>query len=362
MSETTGLVTASVTSVWPPTSVTLRGGHRRVEAAQLRQRLRRRGAHGQQHRRQQPARLGAGRRDVVDVDEDGGAAHVLAAERDGIAVGHEQLGAGQVERGDVLADAGRHDDRRVVAGGAGEEPGQEVVGQLAGRQRQAEAYDRFELPEAADDEVAVGRLGLGRLAVAWLTVVDEEGGHGSRRPAGAHVEQEVAHDERLFRSHAHRRGRVQHAVRRGLGGDVPVVARHHHVEVADAERAEPAQGALDRAEPVAREDADGQPVSVQPPHQVLGAFVGRRRVGGVELEPLECERGGVARLAGRQREDPLEDELVGRAADGALDGGEVQGAGVRQRAVEVEEDGTQPERPRGAHAGAAALAVTWRRP
>ena len=70
------------------------------------------------------------------------------------------------------------------------------------------------------------------------------------------------------------------------------------------------------------------------------------------------ERGRVARSPGGQRQDPLEDELVRRAADLALDGGEVERAGVRERAVEVEEDGPQAERPRGAHAGAAAAALT----
>ena len=274
----------------------------------------------------------------------------------------EHLGARQVDGGDVLAHARRDEQGRVAAGGAGQEPGQQVVGQLARRQRQAEPDHVFEFGEAADDEVAVGRLRLGSLAVAGLAVIDEVGGDGAGRPAGAHVEQEVADDERLLRRHAHRRRRVQHAVRRRLGRDVAVVAGHHDVEVVHGERGEAAQRALDRAEPVAREDADGEAGPAQPPHQLLGAFVGRGGVGGGQLEPLQRERGGVARLARGQRQDPLEDELVRRAADLALDGREVEGAGMGERAVEVEEDGTEPERPRGAHAGAPALTLTRRRP
>ena len=122
-------------------------------------------------------------------------------------------------------------------------------------------------------------------------------------------------------------------------GDVAVVAGHHDVEVVHGERGEMAQRALDRAEPVAREHADCEPGPAQPPHQLLGAFVGRGGVGGGQLEPLQRERGGVARLAGGQRQDPLEDELVRRAAHFALDGREVEGAGMGERAVEVEEDG-----------------------
>ena len=57
---------------------------------------------------------------------------------------------------------------------------------------------------------------------------------------------------------AHGRGRVQHAVRRGLGRDVAVVAGHDDVEVGQRERGEAAQGALDGAAPVAREHADGE--------------------------------------------------------------------------------------------------------
>ena len=70
------------------------------------------------------------------------------------------------------------------------------------------------------------------------------------------------------------------------------------------------------------------------------------------------KRSSVAAAASRaapsgSAEDPLEHELVRRAAYFALDGGEVERAGVRQRAVEVEDDGPQPERPRAAAAGAA---------
>ena len=214
--------------------------------------------------------------------------------------------------------------------------------------------------EAADDEVAVGRVRRRALAVPRLAVVHEKRGDGAGGAAGAHIEQEVADDEGLLRSDAHGGGRVPHAVRRGLGRDLAVVPGHDDVEVVQCERAEAAQGALDRAQPVAREDADGQPGRAQPADELLRTFIGRGGVRRLEFEALQGEGGRGARLARGQREDPLEYELVRRTADFALDRGEVKSAGMRQRAVEVEEDGPQPERPRSA--GAAVLAVTWRRP
>ena len=97
---------------------------------------------------------------------------------------------------------------RVVAGDAGEVPGQQVVGQLARRQRQAEPDHVLQLRQTADDEVAVAVLGRGRLAVAGRAVIDEVGGHGAGRAARLHVEQEVADHEGLLGCHAHRRGGV----------------------------------------------------------------------------------------------------------------------------------------------------------
>ena len=141
-----------------------------------------------------------------------------------------------------------------------------------------------------------------------------------------------------------------------------VVARHDDVEVVHRQRGEAAQRPPDRAQPVACEHADRQALALEPPHELLGSLVGRGGVGGGQLEALQGQRGGVARLTRRQRQDPLEDELVRRAANLALDGGEVERAGVGERAVEVEEDGPKPERPHGAHAGRGSLAVTLRRP
>ena len=123
---------------------------------------------GQQHRRQQPARLGAGGRDVVDVDEDGGAADVLAAERDRVAVRDEQLGAGEVEGGDVLADAGG-DTTRAGSSPAtpARNPASRSLGSLPRRQRQAEPDDvapaRRRRPTTKSQSAVVRR---GRLAVA----------------------------------------------------------------------------------------------------------------------------------------------------------------------------------------------------
>ena len=74
VSETTGRVTASVTSVCPPTSVTpARGGGRRPGRRSSASASDGVVPGGQQHRRQQPARLRSDGGDVVGVDEHGGA-------------------------------------------------------------------------------------------------------------------------------------------------------------------------------------------------------------------------------------------------------------------------------------------------
>ncbi len=336
-------------------------GGRRGEPLQQSSRLGRRRARREKHGREEPARLRSGGRDVVGVDEHGGRTDVVTAERDRVAVRHQELGALQVDRGDVLSDRRRH-HQGGVAGEAAEERGQPLVGQLARCERQSEPDDLSQFREAADDEVAVGHVGLARLAVAGCAVVAQIGGHGAGRAPGLHVQQEVPDDECLRGGHAHGRRRVEHAVRSRLRRDLAVVARDDDVEVLQGERVEPAQRALHRAQPVAGEYADCEPLGAEPADERLGALVGGRRVRRGQLEALEGERRRVAGLAGWQREDPLEEVLVRRAADLALDGGEVERARVRERTVEVEDDRPEPERPRAAHAGAAVPALSRRRP
>ncbi len=253
---------------------------------------------------------------------------------------------------DVLAHGGR-DDHGRVGGELAEEPGQQVVRQLAGRQRQPQPDDRLELGEAVDHEVAVGRVRRRVVDVArGASAVDEVGGDGSGRPPRLHVEQVVADDERLLRRGAHHLGGVHDAVRRRLGGEA-VVAGHDDVEVGGGERGEAQQGAVDGRPPVTREHADRDAGRAEGSDDVLNAVVGLGGVGGGKLEALEGRRRGVALGAGRKLLDPLEHEAVRRAADLALDRGEVERPGARERAVEVEEDGPQAKRPRAAAAPAA---------
>ena len=268
-------------------------------------------------------------------------------------MGGQQFGAAEHDGGHILAHTRGHEQSRVVAGGARQEPGQQVPGQLALRQRQPEPHDGAQLGQPSHDEVAVGGAWLRRLSVAKGAVIDEVGGQGARCPACLCVQYEVAHDQHLLGTDAHRRRGVQHAVRRGFGRQLAVVSGDDHIEVGGAKRTEAAQGALDGAAPVTRMHAHLESLGLEPLHERLGAFVGRRGPGGGELEALQRARRRGALVALRQREDPLEHELVRRAADVALDGREVERAGVSERAVEVEEDGTQPERPCGAHAGMA---------
>ena len=262
--------------------------------------------------------------------------------------------AAEFERRDVLAHRAGDQDGRVV-GELVEEPSQQVVGQLAGRQREPQPDDGVELAQAADDEIAVGGVRLRVVDVARAAAsVDEVRGGCSRRPAGLHVEEVVADDERLLRRGAHHPGGVDDAVRGRLGREA-VVASHDDVEVGGRQRGEAEQGAVDCRPPVARQHADGDAGRADGADDVLGAVVGLGGVRGGQLEALEGGGRGVSRRPSGELLDPLEHEAVRRAADLALDGGEVERAGARQRAVEVEEDGAKAERPRAASARAARL-------
>ena len=210
---------------------------------QQRQRLRGRGPGGEQHRGEQPAGNAARGGDVVGVHEHRIRREVPARQRDGVAVRHERVRAGDVQGGHVLADAGGDEHRRVGRRKAAEVPGEQLVGQLAVGKRQAEPDDVVQLGEAVHHEVAVGvlraaelvRSRAGELPGAAVRQV------GGQRPGGApglHVEDEVADHERLLGGHAHRRGGVQDAVGCGLGRDL-VVARDDHVEVVGVQVAKP---------------------------------------------------------------------------------------------------------------------------
>jgi len=86
---------------------------------------------GQQDGGQQPARLGAGRGDVVGVHRDRVTAEIGARERDRVAVRDDDLGARDVERGDVFAHRGADQHRGIGRVESAEERRQEVGRQLA---------------------------------------------------------------------------------------------------------------------------------------------------------------------------------------------------------------------------------------
>ncbi len=328
------------------------------------QRLRWSRARRQQHGRQQPPRVRSHCGHIVGVDERREVPQVRAGERDGVAVRDQGGVPRDVERHDVFADPGRHED-----GGVGgprrrrQVPGKQVVGELAGGQGQAEPDDSVELGQAVHDEVGravvavagdrLGRCGRGAGGVrqgrgGGLTgrrrgpAVGEKGGHGAGGPPREHVQHVVPDDEQLRRRHAHGRGGVPHAVRRRLGRGL-VVARDHDVEARGVQVREAREGRVHRRPAVAREHPDLEAGVAQPPHELLGAGVGRGLRGAGQLEAFERgERGEALRPCG-QRLDPLEHEAVRRATDLALEGGEVEGAGARERAVEVEQHRAQAE-------------------
>ncbi len=263
-------------------------------------------------------------------------------------MGDHHFVAAHIEGGHVFADPGADEHGRVGGAQAAQIVGEQVVGQLALRQRQAEAHDRLEVAEATDDEVAVRRLGaghvrrpLGRVAVAEIH------GDGAGVAAGLHVQAEVAHHEHAFHRHAESLGRQADAVGGRLGSH-GVVACDDDVEVGGADVREALQAPLHRGAPVAGEDAQRQAQLPQPLNDRFGALVGFRAGGAVELEPLQRRLRPLTLCALRQPGDELEKVRVRRAAQGLPDGLEVDGARPRERAVEVKENGLRAER-RHAH-------------
>ena len=231
-------------------------------------------------------------------------------------------------------------------------PGEQLVGQLAVGQRQAEPDHVVQLGEAVHHEVAGGVLGAAELV---RTVAEELPGAAVRqvgrqrtgRASGQHVEHVVADHERLRGGHAHRRSCVEHAVGGGLGRD-PVVARDDHVEVAGVQVAKTREGSPDGRQAVPREDADLESLGAQVPDETLGVLVGLGPGGAGQLKPFQRGQRILALRAGGQRLDPFQKEAVGRTADLTFDGREIEGARTRERAVEIEEHGPQTKRPRAA--------------
>ena len=123
-----------------------------------------------------------------------------------------------------------------------------------------------------------------------------------------------------------------------------VVACHDDVEPLEGQRRDLLERPGHRRAAVAGEDADAQPGVAKRAHQFDGALVRRGAGRALQLEELQRSLGRVA-LFPLQTLDELEHEAVRRAADLPLDGVEVEGPGMRERAVEVEQDGAQPERP-----------------
>ena len=280
-------------------------------------------------------------------------------------------------------------------------PAQKGIWQLARRQREAEAHDLAQPAETVHDEVARGSLRAavgaghagfgsrrdcfgrrrhgsdgGRVTVRRHRLVHsldagaqvgDVGGHGAGGMAGEDVEYVVADHERLGRRHAHEICGVQDAVGRRFGAHA-VVPCEHDVELAGREPREARQGTLHRGQAVAREDADFETERAEVVDEVLGALVGRAGHCRGELEASESGEGVVLPGPRRQCLDPLEHELIRRAADLVLDGREVELAGDGEGAVEVEEHGPQVEWAHGGPASSArhrgdAPALTWlRRP
>ena len=110
----------------------------------------RRAADREQKGRQQPAGQGSGRGDVVGIDQHRIVSDRIGGEGDGVRLQDQDLLPGHVHGGDVLADARVDQKRRVLEREFIEKLLQEIIGQLAGRQRNAHADEPVELREVTD--------------------------------------------------------------------------------------------------------------------------------------------------------------------------------------------------------------------
>ena len=283
---------------------------------------------------QRGSRAGGG--DVVGVDEHGERPEVGAGERDGVAVRDEDLVADHVEGGHVLADPGA-DEHGGVARAV---PGTREVARPAGRWAACPAGSGrprrttpSSSPRRADDEVAVRRRrGVVRVPAppaASPPLFVEVGGHGAGRVARP-ARRGGSRRRRAARSGGtpSRRAACSTPSGAGLGGRSSSRVTID-VEVGGASSTRSCSGrrrGSTAARPLRVSTPSRRPSPRSRAHELLGARVGLGLRCAGELEPLEGGERGVALAALRQRQDALEHERVRRAADLALDGGEVERA------------------------------------
>jgi hypothetical protein len=154
---------------------------------------------------------------------------------------------------------------------------------------------------------------------------------------GLDVEVKITHQQEFVRVDVKTPGRLQNPFGIGFGAD-GIVAGDDQVEIGKAQVFEIRQRPFDRRQAVAGQDADRQSLGAEKSNEFLGAVVrarlGRRRhFHGVQ-------RGLVLpalRFVGQGR-NVFQDGLVRGAADGGLDGLEIDGKRARQRAVEVKKN------------------------
>ena len=272
------------------------------DVAEQVQRLGGRAARGEQDGRQQPAGLGARGRDVVRVHGDGVAAEVGGRQRDRVAVRDEDLVAGDVERGDVLAEGGADEHRRVGGAevargsrpadrpGACPGPGASPVARSPSSSS-SESMTKSQAPsgQSAPDGSASTSGELARPPAAPASrLVRKAVTAPAARPASASRMKSPTTSTRAG-STPMRRRRAEHAVGRGLGR-VGVVARDDDVEVGGVEVVEVAEGAVDGRAAVARDDAELEAVPAEPAHGLLRPGVGPRPGRPFELEALAAPR------------------------------------------------------------------------
>ncbi|VTR67631.1 hypothetical protein DESC_610214 [Desulfosarcina cetonica] len=283
---------------------------------------------GQKEGGQHPVGRGAGRGQIVGIDRNRVTADGCGGKGDRIGFKHQHRLALDVHGGRILPHGGAHDYRRVVHGVTGQKLGEKGVGQFAGRQCQAVGDDRLELVQGGGHEIAIQPLGQGR-------TVAQVSGQSAGPATGLHVEKKIAHHQDVRRVHAQPLGGQAHALT-GRFDAHRVLTGHHDADIGHREIGEMRQGLAHGCTTVAGENADGQPDSLEPGQQRLGAGVRPGGGSAVQFEAVQLpgHLGQANRIV-----DPghvFEHGGMVGATDNPFNNGKIEGTRTGQGAVKIE--------------------------
>ena len=257
-----------------------------------------------------------------------------------------QTRGGQIHHRHVLAHARAHEERGIFGYEVGQEPAEQIVGELARRQRQTEAHDLVELGEIVYHEVGVPSPvgeGIDRRSPRQETSGCAPAPSPLRRPfpPSRRSRNRPPPDSRTGRPPGVRPPRTRCRAR----ASEPAA---RSCDTMTSKSSGPSSAKFSRARSIEARPfrlitPTGRPRDFNPRTACTAPTFGRETAAasssksfenGVQLGPP-----GLVRLRG----DELQDGSAGRTADRQPDGLEVDGARLGEGAVEVEQHGLESE-------------------